>query len=450
MSHNLHARRKHHQDEGHHHQLPQHGSMDHDNKKSKMSGQAVGAAFFTVGSFLFVGLCLGYLLLHAQHRKVALHVMKHPIAHGKALLKGKVGFRHHFYSGPPRYVTVVLPSVVKPQERRKRLRSIQSTWGPFARSIFVLHNITVFPQATQHHAVISEDSFPGDPYSYPQVLMVPDNIGRDEGVPRLMYVIRSIYERVNPEFAFFVNDHTYVIPEHLCNYLEDLDPTQDLYAGHALKNNMDVFNSGAAGYVLSRSTMRKLVQRWDAKDPNCTMPETGDVSQNEKWLQGNPGLMTTQCLNHSLGITPIDTREDGKYHRFHAFPLSRTVSGKVDSWYKRKHSIEMAHKIGADDSYATLLPGADCCASTTISFHYVEHFEAKAMFATREKLLENPKMTDKELKEVMIAEWPNVKKDLGPYSSPLPKPEHLMGFDGWNELLKVMRKISTRETQRDC
>jgi hypothetical protein len=157
--------------------------------------------------------------------------------------------------------------------------------------------------------------------------------------------------------------------------------------------------------------------------------------------------MTTICLRSALNISAIDTRERGKYHRFHAFPLTRSVSGKVDQWYRNKHSIETAQRIGADESYATLLKGDDCCAKTTVSFHYVDAMENKALFATRGRLLANPHMSDHELKNFMIAEWPKHRKDIGPYSHGLPDASD---EEEWKVLLKTVRKITTRETQRDC
>lgn len=398
--------------------------------------------------FLLAGLGLSHIIMHAQHRQVVLHVMKHPWIHGPHVFsQARIGFHHHFYSGSPRYVTVVMPSVVNPNGRVKRLKSIQDTWGKLARSIFVLHNITEFPQVGDHH-VISDTLSPHDPYSYPQALMVPDTIDVEAGVPRLIHTIQSIHKKIDPDFAFFVNDHTYVIPEHLCNYLEPMDPSVDLYAGHALNDRGDVFNSGAAGYLLSRSTMAKLVKTWDEQtDPNCNILADG---KGQKWIQGNPGLLTTRCLDRSFNISAIDTREEAKFHRFHAFPLTRVVSGEVDQWYIDKHTTEVAHKIGTSDTYATMLTGEDCCAPTTVSFHYVEYLESKALFATREKLLEQPSITDHELKEFMMLEWPKKKKDIGFYSRPLPAPDKLEGDDGWAAILKVMRKISTRETQRNC
>jgi len=419
---------------------PESGNHSMKGKRSKKLAKELQYALTAVVSFVGLGLFLGYVLLHYQHRQIILHIMKDPWGHGGSILKGRVGFRHHFYTGSPRFVSIVLPSVVAPEKRMRRLESIQQTWGQGSRAMFVVHNVTEFPQAA--HAVFSETSKPTDPYSYPQLLLLPPEIGLDDGLPRLYYTIRAVFDRVNPDFAFFVNDHTFVIPEHLCKYLEHRDPDDDLYAGHALNNGKKgAFNSGAAGYLLSRGTMQKLIHKWNEQDPTCLV--TGDAN---KWLQGNPGLVTVQCLE-TLGIRAIDTRASHKWHRFHAFPLTRVVTGAVDQWYKNKHQ-GVSQLIGeTDGSYDTLLPGTDCCSMDTISFHYVEYMESRALFSTREALLRNPQMSDHELKNLMLAEWPHDPKEVGGYSHALPKETDV---EGWGPLLEVARKISSRRTQRDC
>ena len=100
-----------------------------------------------------------------------------------------------------------------------------------------------------------------------------------------------------------------------------------------------------------------------------------------------------------------------------------------------------------DESYNTLLAGVDCCAADTVSFHYVEYVESRSLFATREALLKNPHMTDHELKSIMLAEWPKEHKEIGGYSRGLPREKD---EEGWSQLLQVLRKISTRHTQREC
>jgi len=100
-----------------------------------------------------------------------------------------------------------------------------------------------------------------------------------------------------------------------------------------------------------------------------------------------------------------------------------------------------------DESYNTLLDGIDCCAADTISFHYVEYRESQALFSTREALLKNPHMTDHEIKSMMMAEWPRDRKEIGGYSRGLPNESDK---EGWKTLVHVIRKMSSRHTQREC
>jgi hypothetical protein len=107
----------------------------------------------------------------------------------------------------------------------------------------------------------------------------------------------------------------------------------------------------------------------------------------------------------------------------------------------------MNQLMKTDETYNTLLNGVDCCAADTISFHYVEYRESLALFATREALLKNPHMPDHEIKSSMLAEWPRDKKELGGYSRGLPKESDT---EGWKPLIQVIRKMSSRHTQREC
>jgi len=324
------------------------------------------------------------------------------------------------------YVTVVMPSVVNPSGRSTRLDTIASTWGPLSHAIFVLHNVSEFQQAP--HLALNVQTFP-------QTLLVPPEISVHDGLNRMNHVIRTVFQQVNPDFAFFVNDHTYVISDHVCSYLHDKSPDQHMYEGHALKNENDAFNSGAAGYFLSRMTMQGLVQKWDEGNAECLAKSNG----KSNWLQGNPGLVTATCLAKEMGVNTVDTRDKGS-HRFHAFGLVGTVAGKVDEWYINKHD-NLKDIAGFDDSYAIVPAGEHCCSKETISFHYVEYSEAKALFHVRQELLDRPSITDAELKEIVIKEWPKDWKLLGGYSKPLPKDEDQTS---WAALITVLRNISSR------
>eukprot|EP00986_Skeletonema_menzelii_P019539 scaffold28379_cov160-Skeletonema_menzelii.AAC.1 len=332
-------------------------------------------------------------------------------------------------TGPPSYyVTVVLPSVVNPEKRPLRLDNISKTWGPASHAVYVVHNTDEYAEGSPIEDVQSSDTF------FPKVCLVPETIKVDDGVPRLEYVIRTIHNTIDPDFAFFVNDHTFVLPNHLHQFLRQLDSSKDLYVGHALKGEKETaFNSGASGYVLSRTTMSRLITEWDKPDSKCS---GGNVS---KWLQGNPGLLTAKCFQEVLGIQLIDTRDKAdSSHKFHAYGLVRTITGNVDQWYLNKH--QHLDAIFGEDTKFHHMPqkGALCCSKDTISFHYVEAAENIAFWEILQKVQQqSDRISDEQIKVTMIQDWPQ-RPDIGAYAHPLPvsqSPE-------WNDMIKVIRKIS--------
>ena len=449
-----------------------------DGERRRSAAKTVRFSYVAILAFLSLAAFLGYMsVLHAHRTTLTMATNGEPWRHTGLWGSSVTGF-HHYFGKSPRYVTVVLPSVVAPKKRKRRLDAIADTWGPLANAIYVVHDLSVEYPAGVHQvygyststttdgstshgsATFTQPQHPADPYGYPQVLLVPPNITFDDGLPRLEYVMRFIQKHIDPDFAFFVNDHTYVIPEHACRYLRDLDPAAPLYAGHALSNHKEAFNSGAAGYFLSRQSLTGLVHSWNDKAEYCV------ADQANNWLQGNPGLVTARCLHHHLNTPALDTRDDHHHHhhhsqqstkntnnnnnkrahRFHAFPIVRMVQGKVDEWYVNKHGNLKG--IGAfDDSYAELPAGPDCCSKETISFHYVEAKENLALFTVRQELLREPTMTDEQLKSLVLKEWPSEWDDIGGYSRGLP---HESDTDNWAALLTTLRKISSRHTQMDC
>ena len=343
-------------------------------------------------------------------------------------------------SAHPRYVTIVIPSVVNPNGRPARLQAISETWGCKARAVFVVHDVSEYLEAQNNHFGVDNENGKSGGAEYPKILLMPPEITVDMGVQRLSYIIRKISESaVDPDFAFFVNDHTFVIPDHACCFLSGRDPSEQLYAGHPMRNKVDkfAFNSGAAGYFLSRATMQGLVQRWDEKDPSCS---TDGASQ---WHQGNPGLLTAKCMSESLSAMAIDTTDEHGWHRFHAFGLIRTVTGHVDEWYKNKH-VDLDEYIPGHHNELGFLN--ECCSAGTISFHYVEHSETTALTRVLHDVRENPTITDDDLGNLLTDIWPKGFRNLGGYSHGLP-PEK---SEQWNSMLTIIRRISAGPMKGEC
>lgn len=346
-------------------------------------------------------------------------------------------------SANPRYVTVLLPSVVNPKGRSKRLDSISRTWGPFAHAIYVTH-----PGTDSDYTLQNTDS-----NSFPKLMPIEPHIATEEdGVARLKYVISQVYQQYNPDFVFFANDHTFIIPQHLCSFLEShkFDPEEHLYAGHALrpknqKKGKYAFNSGASGYFLSRKSMKELIDAWERHDEHC--------ESTRKWLQGNPGLLTAECLKHGMGIDVIDTRDESKRHVFHAFGIVRVVKNEMDEWYKSKHE-DLAEILGEDHVFHhELQSGVNCCSPMTASFHYVEWKETLALWNMLSRVTNsrdssnNIAMSDNDIKTLINEQWPTEKKDVGGYAHNLP-PEKKTNV--WNDLIQVIKMISPLQQEGFC
>ena len=325
-------------------------------------------------------------------------------------------------------------SVVNSNARPRRLANIATTWGPNANAIYVVHDFNEYSNG----ADIDKDS-----NTYPQNLVVPSHITVENGVERLEHVIRTIHKDVNPDFCFFVNDHTFVLPNNLCKFLKEHDSSKNLYAGHALKGQKETaFNSGAAGYVLSRSTMEKLIREWDDPNSKCAM------ANSSKWLQGNPGLLTAQCFGQVLHIPLIDTRDKKDLsHKFHAYGLVRTISGNIDDWYINKHKT-LDDIFGVDNTYHHApQSGSKCCSSDSISFHYVEAGESLAFWKVLQTVNESPSMTDTELQQLIEKVWPRDKEGFGGYSARLPSSQQL---EVWSDILQVVRNIASGVSPSSC
>lgn len=344
------------------------------------------------------------------------------------------------------FVTVVLHSVLPgPKGRFDRLRAIGDTWGDEANAIFVVEEnedhldeiVKLWPPI----GVEGEDKGRKKLTGYPRILATPQ--GQD-GVERLAFVLQEVYSKLfdssasSPSshivgYVYMVNDHTFVLPSHLSAYLETVgaSPVNPLYLGHPLINGDGLtFNTGAAGYVLSYATLRKVVIHFaqitsvyeSCRPPNPNAP-------GAKFIAGNPGLLLAGCLK-KLDASPMDTREGNGAHVFHAFGPARLFTGNVDQWYKNKHkqltkgnlpSAVMGKQ--APPNPEKLERGGQCCAANTVSFHYVEGAECRALWELRRRILEAAKKVP-ELQEIdrwVMELWPRGRAEMGGYAHAPPK-----------------------------
>lgn len=173
---------------------------------------------------------------------------------------------------------------------------------------------------------------------------------------------RYIGEHYLDQFDYFIlgGEDLLVIPDNLRAYLKslELDPAvDDLFAGRRFKGygENNYFNSGGAGYVLSRATARKYYET-GYDHPQCN-PHRHTAMED---------VMIAECLRNVWGIGLTDTRDDQQRERFHPFGpgghynFRPAPPGEKKNWYE-DYNAEWGLKLGAE-----------CCAPDSVSFHYIK------------------------------------------------------------------------------
>jgi glycoprotein-N-acetylgalactosamine 3-beta-galactosyltransferase len=132
-------------------------------------------------------------------------------------------------------------------------------------------------------------------------------------------------------------------------------PEDDYFVGRRFQREGVYFNSGGAGYALSRGTLRKYVHEgWN--HPNCSPWDTTSMED----------VMISKCLLNVFGIGLTDTRDHELRERFHPFSpdthyLLRPPGGKQFSWY-----------FDYNQEWPVLLEEM-CCSPESVSFHYIKN-----------------------------------------------------------------------------
>jgi hypothetical protein len=154
--------------------------------------------------------------------------------------------------------------------------------------------------------------------------------------------LKRIYEDYGDDFdwIFVSGDDTFLMVEHLRQYLATLKDEEALYLGRrwalperaelpAWTNNL-IFNLGA-GYVLNR----KALKLWYETCSNAyTLYES---------IQSGEDIAMAECLRRA-NVLPLDTRDKFGAERFHAFTPSQTAKIRY-AQKKEQYSYESLSRI---------------------------------------------------------------------------------------------------------
>ncbi|XP_047476449.1 glycoprotein-N-acetylgalactosamine 3-beta-galactosyltransferase 1-like [Penaeus chinensis] len=175
------------------------------------------------------------------------------------------------------------------------------------------------------------------------------NVGSEEGFKALWNKTRSalqyLYLHFLSDYEWFLkaDDNTYVVLENLRYMLRAYDTNDPVYFGHHYRSKGG-YNSGGAGYVLGRETLRRFVEKALHNEAICGSRRFGEDFQLGRCLRG-------------VGVAIVDTRDhrqEGRFFQQHVREILRNPDIHSHIVY---YPVK---KDGKPDS---------CCSDTVISFH---------------------------------------------------------------------------------
>ncbi|CAJ1968930.1 unnamed protein product [Cylindrotheca closterium] len=172
---------------------------------------------------------------------------------------------------------------------------------------------------------------------------------------RSMWKFVGKHYQADFDWFYIGGEDLLVIPQNLKNYLGTHDPNKGYFLGRRFKGGGSgtYFNSGGAGYALSRASLQCIMEHFE--EPVCR-PDTHTPMED---------VMIAQCLEKACNISIFDTRDEQKRERFHPFaPQLHYVwqhpKPPNHDWYE---DYNKEWGIGL---------GKDCCAPDSVSFHYIK------------------------------------------------------------------------------
>uniref|UniRef100_A0A914VYQ9 N-acetylgalactosaminide beta-1,3-galactosyltransferase n=1 Tax=Plectus sambesii TaxID=2011161 RepID=A0A914VYQ9_9BILA len=146
--------------------------------------------------------------------------------------------------------------------------------------------------------------------------------------PKTKVALQYIYDTYLDDFDWFLkaDDDTYIVVENLKLMLARLDSSLPHYLGFRLKPYIDDgYNSGGAGYVLSRSALVAFVEKALTNKSAC----------QDGWAED---LQLAYCLKN-VGVLPGDTRDSSGRNTFFPYHPNHHMNGIVPNgghskfWY---------------------------------------------------------------------------------------------------------------------
>ena len=170
--------------------------------------------------------------------------------------------------------------------------------------------------------------------------------GRNRLFDKTRSSLRYIYQHHLHDADWFLkaDDDTYVIVENLRNFLSKLNPSDPHYIGRMFTTHGG-YNSGGAGYVFSRETLRIFKKALD--EGGCPRG-------------GGEDTFVGKCLK-SQGVRPVSTRDSSGRETFFQFRTApQLIPGRPPHGFLSNYSFPLPYKNGPE-----------CCSDYPNTFHKV-------------------------------------------------------------------------------
>ncbi|KAL3073935.1 hypothetical protein niasHT_036023 [Heterodera trifolii] len=157
------------------------------------------------------------------------------------------------------------------------------------------------------------------------------------------------------DWVLRADDDAYVILENLRFMLLPYSPDEPIYFGHILRIPYalnSTFPQGGAGYVISRSAFKLIVEQGFTDKTKCKIED----DKNDDQILGI-------CMGN-LGVKVGDSRDSQGRHRFFGGQILQLL------WPVATH--DYVNQLIRNLSFYPISQGLECCSDYPISLHYTD------------------------------------------------------------------------------
>ncbi|XP_070209453.1 glycoprotein-N-acetylgalactosamine 3-beta-galactosyltransferase 1-B-like isoform X1 [Littorina saxatilis] len=231
-------------------------------------------------------------------------------------------------TGPksPEKVRVLVWIMTGPKNLQSKASVVRETWGRRANQLLFFSSVT-------------NETFP--------TIGLNTTEGRQHLTAKTVQAFRYIYHHHLDDAEWFMkaDDDTYVIMENLRHFLSQKNTSEPVYFGYRFKPFVKQgYNSGGAGYVLSREALRRFGKQ--GTDPKLCEQDGGDED-----------VHFGQCMQN-LGVRITNSTDSDGHTLFHPFHPETHFFGT----YPRRINFYAFRKARK---------GFEGISKHAISFHYV-------------------------------------------------------------------------------